>query len=86
MAHDAPRSESRDRNAARALLLWRMALEVGDSARIDLARATLNACGYPGGESAPTIDEAMAQIAQQDAAAGRASGRSQSGDHSIDSC
>jgi hypothetical protein len=55
---------SRDKNAQGALYLWALALASGDEQRITLARSILNECGYPGGEGAPSIDEAMAPLNQ----------------------
>lgn len=51
--------KSRDKAADLSLMLFRMAIGAGDEKRVTLARAGLRAAGYPGGEGAPTIEEAM---------------------------
>lgn len=53
---------SRDKNAGLALALLAMAESTGDVLRADLARAGLRACGYPGGEGASSVADAMAAI------------------------
>lgn len=57
---------SRDKNARGALALWLFALYSGDALRVELARAILAECGYPGGEGARPINEVMEAIRERD--------------------
>jgi len=58
-------AESRRKNAASAMLLLGLALGADDVRRATLARAVLAECGWPGGEGAPSIDEALAAIKEE---------------------
>lgn len=62
------RARSADKNAAGALMLLRLAELTGDAERMQLARAILAECGYPGGEGAPSVRDAMAAVDAADAA------------------
>jgi hypothetical protein len=52
--------DSRNKNANNALFMLALATAMGDKRRQDLARAILRECGYPGGEDAPPLEEAIA--------------------------
>lgn len=57
---------SRAKNVDRAMYLLAMATANGDELRATLARAILQECGCPGGEGAPSVNDAMAAIVARD--------------------
>jgi hypothetical protein len=61
------RGGSAQKNAELCLMLWLLAEANGDLARVELARAGLRECGYPGGEGAMSLQEALAAVEAADA-------------------
>lgn len=57
---------SREKNADGALLLLGLALAAGDDRRAMLARSILAECGHPGGEGAPSVNDAVAAMTQDE--------------------
>lgn len=57
-----PMQASREKNADGALLLLAVATAMGDKPRATLARSILRECGKPGGEGAPSVNDAVAAI------------------------
>lgn len=57
-----PMRASREKNADGALLLLALASAMGDMPRATLARSILRECGKPGGEGAPSVNDAVAAI------------------------
>ena len=51
-----------DKNVSGALRLMYFAESAGDDLSVELAQAILAKCGYPGGESARSVDEVQAAI------------------------
>lgn len=60
------RQRSADKNAEACFMLWALAEAAGDHERVELARAGLRECGYPGGEDAPPLAEAVVAVEAAD--------------------
>jgi hypothetical protein len=58
-------TDSREKNAASALFLLKLAEARGDQPRMTLAQAMLRECGYPCDANTPPLDEAIAAVSDQ---------------------